>query len=72
MNELERMAECARVMHNALAVAQRYKLAKVSIPIETAEEMLDMINDSLRTIKDYQVFDHTLPLPPKKLGVKSK
>lgn len=77
MNELERIQEIVNMIGKKIDFAKRAKMrscmnSDVRIPIEVAEELVDILSDSLRTIKDYQVFDHTLPLPPKQLGVKAQ
>jgi DNA-directed RNA polymerase subunit F len=71
MNELERIQEIVNILDKAVAMAKKWNTVNARIPTEVAEELVDILSDSLRTIKDYQVFDHTLPLPPKQLGVKS-
>lgn len=69
-NELVRTEEIVNIIANRISVTKRFdpSNANVRIPIEVAEELVDILSDSIRTLKDYQVFDHSLPLPPRRLN----
>lgn len=50
-NELERAEFLTDTVQKALAMARRYRLDRVSIPLEVAEELEQMMVDGLRTAK---------------------
>lgn len=73
MNELERIQEIVNIIakkvdRSKLYQKKGYRDTDVIIPIEVAEELVDILSDSIRTLKDYQVFDHSLPVPPRRLN----
>ena len=62
-SELARIEELAGKVHRAIVRARRYRVP-VTIDVEEAQELVDMINDSLRTARRLQTheFDGTAPL----------
>lgn len=53
-NELERMEEITARVNRAIDFSRRLKLDKAQLDFEVAEELLQMLNDGLRTAKQLQ------------------
>lgn len=58
-NEFERMEELAARFGRAIDFSRRLKFSKAQLDFETAEELLQMLNDGLRTAKQLQ--EHRKP-----------
>ena len=70
MNELEKIEQLTNILNKKVNIAKQFKLVTVTIDLSVAEEMVDILNDSIRTIKEYDAepFDHSLPVPPRRLN----
>ncbi len=74
--ELQRAQHLSKKLQNAIGIAKRFKLHKASIDIEEAQELIDLLEDSLKTAMqfgvDLQEFDGTIQPPsrvqPKRIG----
>jgi thiamine biosynthesis lipoprotein ApbE len=49
--ELQRAEFLMRRLDNAIRVAKQFNAAKASIPVENAEELVELLADSLRTVR---------------------
>jgi hypothetical protein len=52
--ELERMEELAARVKHAIDFSRRLKLSKLQLDFEAAEELLQMMNDGIRTARQLQ------------------
>lgn len=62
--ELNRAESLANKLHSAILRARHFRQAKVSLPIEEAEELAQLLFDSLRSIRD---INYDTPSPMEKI-----
>lgn len=79
-SEIQRAKYLTERLHSAVATAKKFGLPKVRLEIEIAEELVQLLADSLKTIHQFELveFDgkikpnerQRLPAPPMTLGLK--
>jgi hypothetical protein len=66
-SELQRAAHLLNKLRSGLHLAKRFDQPSVRLDIADCEELAELLADSLRTAKQYELFefDHSVPLPQK-------
>jgi hypothetical protein len=69
-SELQRAAHLLNKLRSGLHLAKRFDQPSVRLDIADCEELAELLADSLRTAKQYELFefDHSVPLPQKRIA----
>lgn len=64
-HELERARVLTDRLFGAVRQAKHLKLQRVSIPLDEAEELLQLLSDSLRTVKEFDLVEFDGKIKPR-------
>jgi hypothetical protein len=73
-SEIQLAQRLLNVLQKATALSKQMRLSRITLSIDDAEQLVDLMADSLRTIDKYDLveFDHTVPPPQKTKGLPCK
>ncbi len=57
-HEIERAKALTDRLHKSVGLCKRFKLQRVQLNVEDAEELLQLLSDSLRTISEFDLVEY--------------